>query len=169
MSQAGIVGQSSGGSGVETLTGNTGGAISPTSNNINILGSGGINVAGNAGDHTLTISFSGTAFTWTVVTTNTDAVNANGYFCNGSATIVITLPADSNVGDTFKLAAVNTNGWKIAQGADQYIQYGPNTTTVGADGTLASTEQGDTAEFVCVVANTGWFVTPGTIGNLAGV
>lgn len=43
--------------GVATLTGNTGGAISPTAGNINILGSGIISVAG-AGS-TLTISASG--------------------------------------------------------------------------------------------------------------
>jgi hypothetical protein len=43
--------------GVATLTGNTGGAISPTAGNINILGAGIISVAG-AGS-TLTISASG--------------------------------------------------------------------------------------------------------------
>lgn len=43
--------------GIATLTGNTGGAISPTAGNINILGSGIISVAG-AGS-TLTISASG--------------------------------------------------------------------------------------------------------------
>src|SRR5690242_18119019 len=43
--------------GIATLTGNTGGAISPTAGNINILGSGSISVAGSGS--TLTISSSG--------------------------------------------------------------------------------------------------------------
>ncbi len=46
---------------VETLTGNTGGAVGPLAGNINVVGDGvSINVAGNAGTHTLTISTVGT-------------------------------------------------------------------------------------------------------------
>lgn len=42
---------------IETLTGNTGGPVGPdASYNINILGSNGVLVAGNAGTNTLTIS-----------------------------------------------------------------------------------------------------------------
>lgn len=60
MSQAGALnsGGGGGGSGVQTLTGNTGGAVSPTANNINVVGSGVISVAGNPGTSTLTISSS---------------------------------------------------------------------------------------------------------------
>lgn len=42
-----------------TLTGNTGGAVGPTGGNVNIVGSGSVSVAGNAGTSTLTISSSG--------------------------------------------------------------------------------------------------------------
>lgn len=45
-----------GGGGVLTLTGNSGGAVSPTAGNINILGAGILAVAGNPGTSTLTIS-----------------------------------------------------------------------------------------------------------------
>ena len=41
---------------VETLTGNSGGAVGPTANNINILGTGSVVVTGNPGTSTLTIS-----------------------------------------------------------------------------------------------------------------
>lgn len=41
---------------VQTLTGNSGGIISPTLGNINIVGSGSTTVAGNPGTSTLTIS-----------------------------------------------------------------------------------------------------------------
>lgn len=46
---------------VQTLTGNTGGAVGPTAGNINVVGDGStITVAGNPGTSTLTISLSGT-------------------------------------------------------------------------------------------------------------
>lgn len=45
---------------LETLTGNSGGAVFPSAGNINILGGTGINVVGNPGTHTLTISGTGT-------------------------------------------------------------------------------------------------------------
>lgn len=48
-----------GSSGINTLTGNDSIAVSPTSQNINIVGSGGVSVAGNIGTSTLTISATG--------------------------------------------------------------------------------------------------------------
>jgi hypothetical protein len=59
MSQSGILGASGGGGGgaVNTLTGNTGGPVGPTGGGtINIIGAGGVAVAGNAGTNTLTIT-----------------------------------------------------------------------------------------------------------------
>jgi hypothetical protein len=50
---------------VETLTGNTGGPVGPTGNNINILGASGVLVAGNPGTSTLTITFPGAATLYT--------------------------------------------------------------------------------------------------------
>lgn len=53
---------------VETLTGNSGGAVGPTANNINVLGGTGITVVGNPGTSTLTISTTGvTNLTYTSV------------------------------------------------------------------------------------------------------
>jgi hypothetical protein len=71
MSQAGIINVAGGGGGgapVETLTGNSGGAVPPTLNNINIVGSGGVTVTGNPGTSTLTISFSESGLTGTGTT-----------------------------------------------------------------------------------------------------
>lgn len=60
MSQAGALNSGGGGgTGVQTLTGNTGGAVGPTANNINVVGSGAITVTGNPGTSTLTIASSG--------------------------------------------------------------------------------------------------------------
>ncbi len=61
MSQSGAYFTNSGPGGfIQTLTGNSGGAVPPTAGNINVIGSGDISVAGNAGTSTLTISLSGT-------------------------------------------------------------------------------------------------------------
>lgn len=48
------------GSAVETLTGDTGGAVSPTANNINIAGGENINTVGNPGTSTITINLNET-------------------------------------------------------------------------------------------------------------
>lgn len=61
MSQAGIASDSTGpGADVETLTGNSGGAVPPTGGNINVVGdnSEGIDIVGNPGTSTLTVAFS---------------------------------------------------------------------------------------------------------------
>jgi hypothetical protein len=59
MSQAGIINEAGGGGGgspVNTLTGNTGGAVPPTGNNINVVGAGNVTVTGDPGTSTLTIT-----------------------------------------------------------------------------------------------------------------
>ena len=61
MSQAGSLnsGGGGGGSSVNTLTGNTGGAVPATGNNINTVGTGSITIAGNPGTSTLTTQLTG--------------------------------------------------------------------------------------------------------------
>lgn len=69
MSQAGIInlaGGGGGGSPVNTLTGDSGGAIPPTANNINILGSSGIVTTGSPGISTITISIQNSTTNQTV-------------------------------------------------------------------------------------------------------
>ena len=99
MSQAGIVNTAGGGGGgspVQTLTGNTGGAVPPTANNINILGSGDIIVTGSPGTNTLTISNS----TLDGTTTTVGAVTGN----------VITIPLGAVAGCyTFDCKVVGFN------------------------------------------------------------
>lgn len=72
MSQAGVINVNGGGGGgsIDTLTGNSGGAVPPTTNNINILGSGSIVVTGNIGTSTLTISDSSALQTTNVIVTS---------------------------------------------------------------------------------------------------
>lgn len=46
---------------VLSLTGDSGGAVAPSSGNINVVGSGDVSVTGNPATHTLTISYSGSS------------------------------------------------------------------------------------------------------------
>lgn len=151
---------------VETLTGNSGGAVGPTGNNINIIGSGAINVVGNPGTSTLTISTSGGGgFTWSVITANQTAAVNNGYFCNKAGTLALALPAASAVGDVIEVANINTaTGVQFTQAANQQIFFSTTSTTLGAAGTLTSSALGDTLKIVCRTANLVWWVTSG-IGN----
>lgn len=61
MSQSGTLDVSGGGGGnIQTLTGNTGGPVPPSANNINVVGDGtSVTVTGNPGTSTLTISLTG--------------------------------------------------------------------------------------------------------------
>lgn len=65
-------------------------------------------------------------FPWTTVTADTQMVGNNGYIANDSSLITLTLPASAtlNVGDTVRVSAIGTGGWKIAQNDSQSICVG---------------------------------------------
>lgn len=154
---------SSGSGFVATLTGNSGGPIGPDgSDNINIVGSGSVSVAGSG--NTLTISDAGAFFSWSVIAANQMAVTQEGYFTNGGSRVEVQLPAGSAVGDTFKIFDYGGNGWKVTQGPGQQIFIGSSATTSGASGYLQSFLVGDGVELVCVVANANWMVID-SMGN----
>ncbi len=157
-----------GGSGfIKTLTGNSGGAVGPDGlDNINVVGTGPITVSGNTLTNTLTIGSTFPFLTWTVITSNQMAVTQNGYFTNGGSRVEVTLPNASVIGDTFVVSAINTNGWKIVQGAGQQIQLGDVLTTVGATGYIESIKNGDSITLVCSVDNTNWVAAIGYVGNI---
>lgn len=104
---------------------------------------------------------------WNAVTTTaqTAAIN-NGYIANNAALVTITLPATFAVGTTVRVAGLGAGGWKIAQPAGDNIVFGNVGTTAGTAGYLASTNQYDAVELLCVVANTTWAVvsSQGNIG-----
>jgi len=146
--------------GVATLTGDSGGAVSPTSGNINILGAGGITVAGNPGTSTLTITGGGSGgLTWNAVagTSQAMAVN-NGYIPNNAALTTLTLPATAAVGDVVRVAGKGTGLWTIAQNAGQLIHFGSITSTLGVTGSLSAILRYDCVELLCVTANNEWVV-----------
>jgi hypothetical protein len=99
MSQAGTFSAGGGGgSDVETLTGNSGGAVSPTGGNINVIGSGDITVTGNPGTSTLTISSSGSSG---ISTLDGDTGSATGS--------TVTIAGGSNISTSASGATVTIN------------------------------------------------------------
>ena len=155
---------------VETLTGNnTGTPVGVDANqNINIIGTGSVQVEGNESTNTLTISVNDAGFTWNVIAISTATlVSGNGYIANYSGTCVMTLPstASSIIGDTIKITGMNTNsGWKVAQNASQLINFSTITTTTGTSGYLESTYITDSIELLYIATNT-WQVIS-AVGNI---
>lgn len=148
-----------GGTGIDTLTGNSGGAVGPDgSNNINVVGAGAITVTGNPLSNTLTISSSNPFFDWNVITGNQMADTQKGYFTNGVGRVDVALPTTSAVGDIFVISDLGGNKWRVTQGAGQQILFGNSSTTLGAAGYLESIFRGDSVTLVCCVVDTTWMV-----------
>lgn len=104
--------------------------------------------------------------TWTVTTVDASLVKNNGYIANKAGLLTMTLPVVAAVGDTFRITGINTAvGWRIAQNGGQTIYFVGSASTTGAAGYLESTAIRDSAEIVCVVANTDFNVISST-GNL---
>ena len=92
MSQIGsfFPGGGGGGSPVETITGNSGGAVGPNGAfNINIVGSGTISVVGNPGTNTLTISDSAAGTITSVLGTANEITSTN----SGGPIVTLSIPA----------------------------------------------------------------------------
>lgn len=138
MSQAGSSGSSGPPPGENyTITGNSGGAVSPLDFNWNIVGSGTISVTGNNSDATLTIAGSGSEIhTITTVTTSpytvlsTDeflAVNTTGgaitiLLPNTPATGLVYYIKDSKGNSAVNAITVTTvGGTKDIDGATSYV------------------------------------------------
>ena len=145
----------------QVLIGSTGGAPVPAL----ITGTAGITVTPGAGS--ITISGGGGGYTWTEVTGTTQTMAANsGYITNNPALVTLTLPTTAALGTTLSIAGKGAGGWKIAQNAGQEIFFGSSATTIGATGYLASTQQFDSIELLCITADTQWTVITGPLGAI---
>jgi len=146
--------------GIETLTGNSGGPIPPTSGNINLIGAGGITIGGS-GD-TLTVT-GVTGLIWNNNATTTTMVVDNGYIVTAGAQI-LTLPATSAVGESIQILLNGGTSWQIAQAAGQSVVVNESTTTVGVSGSILTTGAGQVIKLVCVAPNLTWQTTS-LVGN----
>lgn len=104
---------------------------------------------------------------WTNVTSNTQALVPDSAYVtnNGASLVTYTLPVLAAFGTQIQIAGYSAGGWLIAQNALQNIIFGNITTTTGIGGSLASTNNGDQVDLLCVVANTTWVVLS-ALGNL---
>jgi len=119
----------------------------------------GVTVTNAAGS--ITVAASGGGLTWSQITTATQAIAiSNGYIANRGGGVAFSLPATSAVGDVFSIVG-KVGIWSITQGVGQQINVGATSNTLGAAGTLTAAAATDSANFVCITANTIWQVQGG--------
>lgn len=135
---------------LETLTGNTGGAVPSTNNNINVVGDGiFINTVGTPGTSTLTIEPAGgiaTLFTEDTGTASAMAGNLNVFSGTGITTTGSGNTITISVDDTIATIYTENTGTAIpASGNLNVLGTGPitttgsgNTVTINTNGTLAT-------------------------------
>lgn len=151
--------QSAPASGIQTLTGNTGGAISPSSGNVNVIGSGSISVAGSGS--TLTISGGSSGLTWSDVSAPTTVAVNSGSFAADQ--ITLTLPASPTQGSLCSFIVDNSIGpLTIQANTSQFIRFGNSISSSG--GTATSVAQGDSLSLVFRVDTLSW-IAYASVGN----
>jgi hypothetical protein len=106
-------------------------------------------------------------FHWNASTvTPVTMVPNNGYLQTVGSLTTYVLPATSSFGDKLSIIGNAAGGWIITQGAGQGIRIGSASSTVGAGGSVASTNQYDAIELICVQANLVWQVNTAPQGNI---
>lgn len=137
----------------QTITGDSGGALSPTAGNWNILGGPGCTTSGSGS--TLTINCP--TFTDTTATTLT---TDNGYFATAAGTY--TLPASPAQGELIMIAADTTGAVAVTANTGQVIRIGNQVSSTA--GSLTSTARGDSLILRFRSSGSIWMVF-GSIGN----
>jgi hypothetical protein len=127
----------------------------------------GTNITVTPGAGTLEISASGVGgFSWSTVAGTSQAMVSNsGYITSNVGLTTFTLPMTSSVGDELKVVGKGSGGWTITYGASQLIQIGSSASTT-TSGSISSTNEFDSINLVCTVANTSWESVGGPQGNL---
>jgi hypothetical protein len=114
------------------------------------------------------VDFSSGASSGTWVSTSISLTinpGTNYYTVSPGGTIAFALPTTIPAGTVIRIAGFGATGWTITQGAGQQIFKGSTNTTLGAGGSLASTNARDVIELLCVVANT-TFVVLSFVGTI---
>lgn len=129
----------------------------------------GANITITPGAGSISIAATATDMTWSrEVGTPVALVAAHGYVqANaGAGLTTFNLPASAALGTEIEILGESSGGWTIAQGAGQSIQYGNIATTIGAGGSLSSSNRYDTVTLKCRVADVTWSVV-GSVGVLS--
>jgi len=110
-------------------------------------------------------SIPGALFVWNAVSGTTQAAAVeNGYIINNTAQTTVTMPATASVGQRVSVQGQGAAGWIIQMNTGQVAHVG-NAATSSA-GTLTSTNQYDSVNLICIVANTTWATIGGPQGNI---
>jgi hypothetical protein len=98
----------------------------------------------------------GGGLTFVDVGSTPQAISVNNlYFTdNGSTQVIYTLPTTVTKGSIFQIVGSSSGGWQITQASGQRIFGGNLATTLGATGTLTSSQALDSVMLICTVANT---------------
>lgn len=81
-------------------------------------------------------------------------VAGNNYVADNAGLVTLTLPAVAAFGDTFRITGKGAGGWLMAQAIGQTCHAGNVATTAGVGGSIASSNQWDAIDIICVTANT---------------
>ena len=110
------------------------------------------------------VSFA-TIFPWTEITASTKNLEINnGYIASRATLLTFTLPTTSVVGSIIRVIGKGAGGWELAQNASQQIIWNEggvdakDETTVGVGGKLASVDDNDAIEIICLTADLLWGV-----------
>lgn len=103
------------------------------------------------------VAVSTTACSPTVTTGSSQSFSLHGGFFtanNNSTRVIYTLPSFCAAGNMFRISGLGSQGWRINQNAGQTIRVGNSVTTSGVGGYISSTNQYDSIELICIVADT---------------
>lgn len=140
---------------VETLTGNTGGAVGPTGNNINVVGDGTtVNVTGNPGTSTLTISASGGGIPGVFDTDSGNATPAGGVLNIFGGNNIHTTGAGNTV--TVNVAGTTNHALQLGNASGSLTSLG-----VANNGQIPIGSTGANPVLATIIAGTGISVTNG--------
>lgn len=137
----------------QVLIGSTGATPTPAT----LTAGSGISISNGAAS--ITISGTGSGIGWTEVTGTSQAMTADsGWVANNAGLVTLTLPTTAAFGTAISVIGKGAGGWRIAQNSGQNIQHGNTSTTVGAGGSISSTNRFDSIDLLCTTANTTWTV-----------
>ncbi len=142
----------------QTITGDSGGALSPTAGNWNILG--GTNCSTSGSGSTLTIN---AVQDWTEVSgTSVSAAVNNSYILNNAGLVTVNLPGTYAVGDEIRLLGKGAGLYVADAPAGDTIHFGGQDSSSG--GTVTATQRYSALHLVATVANAEWTVF-NSVGN----
>lgn len=135
----------------QIIIGSTGGTPTPAT----LTAGSGISISNGAGS--ITISGTGSGIGWTEVTGTSQTMTADsGWITNNAGLVTLTLPATAAVGTAISVIGKGAGGWTIAQNVGQNVQVGNVSSTVGAGGSVSSSNRYDSLDLICTTANTTW-------------